>query len=142
MTNIITPPTVLLTPGGSTPTEEAQLMSSVSQSPKRAVLYARVSTEAQATDDKTSLSEQLLVLRNYADSHRYKVIEERPEEISGRKQDTEGLEKIRDLADAGEIDAVLVYKWNRMARTVARFETFMLEMKLSGVDVVSGWSVE
>jgi site-specific DNA recombinase len=112
-------------------------MTILQQSTKRAVLYARVSTEAQATDDKTSLSEQLLALRKYADSHGYKIVEEIPEEISGRKQDTEGLERIRDLAESGEIDAVLVYKWNRLARTVARFETFMLEMKLAGVEVIS-----
>src|SRR5215213_2400356 len=112
-------------------------MTILQQSTKRAVLYARVSTDAQATDDKTSLSEQLLALRKYADTHGYKTVEEIPEEISGRKQDTEGLERIRDLADSGKIDAVLVYKWNRLARTVARFESFMLEMKLAGVDVVS-----
>jgi DNA invertase Pin-like site-specific DNA recombinase len=101
------------------------------------VLYARVSTEAQATDDKTSLSEQLLGLRKYANARGYKMVEEIPEEISGRKQDPEGLERIRDLAKSGEIDTVLVYKWNRLARTVARFETFMLEMRLAGVSVVS-----
>jgi site-specific DNA recombinase len=112
-------------------------MRSVTQTPKRAVLYARVSTEAQATDEKTSLSEQLLALRKHADSRDYKIVEEISEEISGRKQDTEGLERIRDLAESGEIDAVLVYKWNRLARTVARFESFMLEMKLAGVEVVS-----
>lgn len=112
-------------------------MTILQQTPKRAVLYARVSTEAQATDDKTSLSEQLLALRKYADSHGYKVAEEIPEEVTGRKQDTEGLERIRDLADSGAIDAVLIYKWNRQARTVARFETFMLEMKLTGVHVIS-----
>src|SRR5215217_2685882 len=103
----------------------------------KAILYARVSTEAQATDDKTSLSEQLLALRKHADANGYKIADETPEEISGRKQDTEGLERIRDLADSGKIDAVLVYKWNRLARTVARFESFMLEMKLAGVSVIS-----
>src|SRR5829696_698014 len=103
----------------------------------KAILYARVSTEAQAADDKTSLSEQLLALRKYADTNGYEIAEEIPEEISGRKQDTEGLERIRDLADSGKIDAVLVYKWNRLARTVARFESFMLEMKLTGVNVMS-----
>jgi DNA invertase Pin-like site-specific DNA recombinase len=103
----------------------------------RAILYARVSTEAQATDDKTSLSEQLLAMRKYAEANGYEIADEIPEEMSGRKQDTEGLERIRDLADRGKIGAVLVYKWNRLARTVARFESFMLEMKLAGVDVVS-----
>jgi site-specific DNA recombinase len=137
MSNKIAPPTVLVTPGGPTLAKGAQLMKSVSQTPKRAVLYARVSTEAQAADDKTSLPEQLLALRKYADANGYRVVEEISEEITGRKQDTEGLERIRDFADAGDIDAVLVYKWNRMARTVARFESFMLEMRLARVEVVS-----
>jgi DNA invertase Pin-like site-specific DNA recombinase len=103
----------------------------------KAILYARVSTEAQAADDKTSLDEQLLALRQYADTNGYEIVDEIPEEITGRKQNTEGLERIRDSAETGKIDAVLVYRWNRLARTVARFERFMLEMKLSGVDVVS-----
>jgi site-specific DNA recombinase len=137
MSNRIAPPTVLATPGGPTLVKGAQLMKSVPQTPKRAVLYARVSTEAQAADDKTSLPEQLLALRRYADANGYRVVEEISEEITGRKQDTEGLERIRDLADDEQIDAVLVYKWNRMARTVARFESFMLEMRLARVEVVS-----
>jgi site-specific DNA recombinase len=101
----------------------------------KAILYARVSTEA--ADDKTSLSEQLLALQKYAGVHGYEIADEIPEEISGRKQNTEGLERIRDLAETGAIDAVLVHKWNRLACTVARFESFMLEMKLAGVEVVS-----
>lgn len=104
---------------------------------KPAVAYARVSTESQAADDKTSLSEQLLAIRKYAERHGYAIIDEIAEDISGRKQDTEGLEKIRDLAETGKIAAVLVHKWNRMARTVARFESLILEMKLAGVDIVS-----
>ena len=102
-----------------------------------AASFARVSTEGQSGDDKTSIPEQLLAIRKYADRHGYEIIEEISESISGRKQDTEGLERLRDLAESGKIGAVLVYKWNRMARTVARFESLMLEMKLAGVDIVS-----
>ncbi len=40
------------------------------------------------------------------------------------------------MSESGKIKAVLVYKWNRMARTVARFVSLMLEMKLAGVDIV------
>jgi DNA invertase Pin-like site-specific DNA recombinase len=101
------------------------------------VLYARVSTEAQAADDKTSLSEQILAIRKHADAHGWHVVEEIAESVSGRKQETEGLERIRDLAESGAIDILAVYKWNRLARTVRRFETLMLEMKLEGVEVVS-----
>jgi DNA invertase Pin-like site-specific DNA recombinase len=112
-------------------------MKSVSQTPKRAVLYARVSTEAQAADDKTSLSEQLLALRKHADAHSWRVVEEITESVSGRKQETEALERIRDLAESEAIDILAVYKWNRLARTVRRFETLMLEMKLEGVELIS-----
>jgi DNA invertase Pin-like site-specific DNA recombinase len=112
-------------------------MKSVSQTHKRAVLFARVSTEAQAADDKTSLSEQILALRKHADAHGWRVVEEIAEPVSGRKQETEGLERIRDLAESGAIDILAVHKWNRLARTVRRFETLMLEMKLDGVEIVS-----
>jgi DNA invertase Pin-like site-specific DNA recombinase len=103
----------------------------------RALIYARVSTEGQATEDKTSLDEQLLALRKYAAANSYEVAEEIQEDVSGRKQNTEGLRRIRNLAEAGKIDLVLVYKWNRLARTVRRFEDFMLVMKVAGVDVIS-----
>lgn len=102
-----------------------------------AASFARVSTDSQATDDKTSIPEQLLAIRKYAEAKGYEIVEEISESVSGRKQDTDGLERLRDLAESGKIGAVLVYKWNRMARTVARFESLMLEMKLAGVDIVS-----
>ncbi|MCA1715352.1 MAG: recombinase family protein, partial [Actinobacteria bacterium] len=41
------------------------------------------------------------------------------------------------LAESGAIDAVIVNKWNRLARTLAKYEAFMLQMKLDGVDVVA-----
>jgi site-specific DNA recombinase len=112
-------------------------MRSVTQSPKRAVLYARVSTPEQAADDKTSIPEQIRATTNYAAANGYEIVGEVVEDVTGRKQDTEGLEKLRDLAEAGKIDAVLVDKWNRMVRTLARFEIFTLEMRLAGVEVIS-----
>jgi site-specific DNA recombinase len=137
MIDRIAPPTVLTTPGAPTTDKEAQLMTSLPQTPKRAVLYARVSTEAQATDDKTSLSEQILAMRKHAEAQGWRVVKEITESVSGRKQATDGLERIRDLAESGAIDILAVHKWNRLARTVRRFETLMLEMKLEGVEVVS-----
>jgi predicted site-specific integrase-resolvase len=66
MSNRIAPPTVLQTPGGSTPDKEAQLMKSVSQTTKRAVLYARVSTKEQA-EKGYSMVQQLDALRSYCE---------------------------------------------------------------------------
>ncbi|MDP9426969.1 MAG: recombinase family protein [Actinomycetota bacterium] len=106
---------------------------------KRAALYARVSTEDQAGEDKTSLSEQLLYTRRRADTEGCSVNENHviAEEVNGRKSITQGLEKLRALAEAGDIDVVIVYKWNRLARSVAKYEGFIGLMKLCGVDVVS-----
>lgn len=58
MSDRIAPPTVLATPGDSTLRKGAQLMSSLPQTPKRAALYARVSTDEQA-ERGYSLPEQI-----------------------------------------------------------------------------------
>jgi site-specific DNA recombinase len=93
----------------------------------RAASYARVSTEDQATDDKTSLSEQLRGNRLYADANGYEIVDEIAEDVSGRKRTTPGLEKIRDLAESGAIDVVLVYKWNRLARKAVKQDQFIID---------------
>jgi site-specific DNA recombinase len=103
----------------------------------RAASYARVSTEDQATDDKTSLAEQLRGNRLYAEANAMTIVEEIAEDISGRKRTTPGLDRIRDMAEAGLIDVVIVYKWNRLARKATKQDLFIMEMKMAGVDVVS-----
>ena len=77
------------------------------------------------TDDKTSLSKQLRGNRLYADANGYEIIEEIAEDISGRKRITLGLEKIRDLAESGAIDVVLVYKWKRLTRKAVKQDQFI-----------------
>jgi DNA invertase Pin-like site-specific DNA recombinase len=103
----------------------------------KAVIFCRVSTEGQAAEDKTSLDEQQLALEKYAAANGYEVVEVIREDISGRRQVTDGLRRIQQLADARKIDAVLVYKWNRLARSLERFAALMLKMKMADVDVIS-----
>jgi DNA invertase Pin-like site-specific DNA recombinase len=104
---------------------------------ERAVLYARVSTADQAEEDKTSLPEQLRKTRRYAKQHGYTVVDEIPEEASGRKLHTRGLDKIRALAEAGAIDAVVVLNWGRLSRTVRKYEALTGLMDLYGVNVLT-----
>src|SRR5215207_4436845 len=119
MTNKITPPTVPLTPGGSTPDKEAQHMKSVSQTPKRAVLYARVSTDEQAKSGY-SLTAQLEALRSFAEAEGYEVVEEisDPGE-SGAYLGRPGLDRVRDLVAKGDVDVVLAQDRDRFAREPA-----------------------
>jgi len=50
-------------------------MTTLPQSPKRAVLYARVSTDEQARSGY-SLTQQLEALRVYAEAEGYEIVEE------------------------------------------------------------------
>src|SRR5215207_8442896 len=99
MTNKITPPTVPLTPGGPTPDKEAQHMKSVSQTPKRAVLYARVSTDEQA-EKGYSISDQLRSLREHAARDGYNVVDAIVDDgYSGADLNRPGLRRIMELAE-------------------------------------------
>jgi DNA invertase Pin-like site-specific DNA recombinase len=79
----------------------------------------------------------MLAMRKHADAQGWRVVKEITESLSGRKQETEELERIRDLAESGAMDILAVHKWSRLARSMRRFETLMLEMKLEGVEIVS-----
>lgn len=77
----------------------------------KCVLYHRVSTLAQNVDLMES------ELRKAADRYGYQVLTSIKEVGSGAKANREGLAKLMDLAKQGEIQAVLVYKLDRFARS-------------------------
>src|SRR5215210_2057470 len=85
---------------------------------KRAILYARVSTEEQAHSGY-SLAQQLEALREYAAREGYDVLEEVADEgWSGAYLERPGLDKVRDLVDAGGVDVVAALFRDRIARGV------------------------
>jgi DNA invertase Pin-like site-specific DNA recombinase len=87
--------------------------------PKRAILYARVSTDEQARSGY-SLSQQLEALREYASREGYdiaKEIEDRGH--SGATLARPGLDRVRDLVAAGTASIVLAQDRDRFAREPA-----------------------
>jgi site-specific DNA recombinase len=107
-------------------------------SPKRAILYVRVSTDEQA-EEGYSLPEQVRDLRRYAEANGYTIMGEPIEDdgYSGRTMNRPGLGLVRELAHDGAFDVLLVAKWNRLFRKGAYQDLFIAEMKLAGVDVIS-----
>jgi site-specific DNA recombinase len=86
--------------------------------PKRAILYARVSTEEQARSGY-SLAQQLEALREYAAREGYEIVEEIVDPgQSGASLARPGMDRVRDLVAAGGVSAVLAQDRDRFARKV------------------------
>jgi site-specific DNA recombinase len=75
--------------------------------PKTAVLYARVSGEEQAKKGY-SLPDQRQALREWAKDEGYEVLEEIADEgWSGAYLERPGLDRVRDLVEAGGVSIVV-----------------------------------
>src|SRR3954453_10434980 len=84
--------------------------------PKQAILYARVSTEEQAHSG-FSLAQQMEALREYAAREGYEVLEEvRDEGWSGAYLERPGLDRVRDLVEAGGVGVVFAQDADRITR--------------------------
>jgi site-specific DNA recombinase len=90
-----------------------------SKGSKRAILYARVSTEEQAKKGY-SLAQQLEALREYAFREGYEVLEEVTDPgQSGASLERPGLDLIRDTVAAGGVTVVLAQDRDRFVREPA-----------------------
>jgi site-specific DNA recombinase len=86
---------------------------------KRAVLYARVSTDEQARSGY-SLAQQLEALREYVAREGYEVLEEIVDPgQSGASLERPGMDRVRDLVSTGDISIVLAQDRDRVARKAA-----------------------
>jgi site-specific DNA recombinase len=87
--------------------------------PKRAILYARVSTDEQARSGY-SLAQQIEALREYAKREGYEVLEEVSDPgQSGASLERPGMDRVRDLVAAGGVSVVLAQDRDRFAREPA-----------------------
>jgi site-specific DNA recombinase len=87
--------------------------------PKRAILYARVSTDEQARSGY-SLAQQLEALRAYATREAYEVLEEVQDPgQSGASLERPGMDRVRDLVSAGGVSVVLAQDRDRFSREPA-----------------------
>jgi site-specific DNA recombinase len=89
------------------------------ESSKRAILYARVSTEEQARSGY-SLAQQIEALREYVIQEGYEILEEvRDPGQSGASLERPGLDHVRDLVAAGGVSVVLAQDRDRLSREPA-----------------------
>lgn len=104
---------------------------------KTAALYARVSSDRQKEDH--TIASQVAALVQYAETHEYLVPTEwrfQDEGYSGATLLRPGLEALRDLSAAGQLEAVLIYSPDRLSRKYAYQVLLVEELSRCGVEVI------
>jgi DNA invertase Pin-like site-specific DNA recombinase len=97
----------------------------------RVAIYARVSTSGQ------DAGMQVRELREYAENRRMEVIEEFIDKESGSKDRRPQLDRLWTLVRGRKIDTVLVYRFDRFARSTKQLVDALEEFNHLGVDFIS-----
>jgi DNA invertase Pin-like site-specific DNA recombinase len=101
---------------------------------KRVALYARVSTDMQAT----GLEAQVRTLKEYCAHNKIEDFELYSDEnFSGTKSSRPSLDRMMTAAKAGELTCVVVYSFSRFARSVTHLLSALEEFKKRNIAFVS-----
>lgn len=99
---------------------------------KRVAIYARVSTSEQTSDN------QLLELRSHCASRGWTIVREFVDHaISGSKKDRPHLRELMEFAWPGDVDCVLVWRFDRFARSLSHLVEALEEFRERGIDFAS-----
>ena len=104
---------------------------------KRAVLYARVSSDDRGKDGRNLLG-QLEMCREYARERGYQIVAELAEDdrgASGALFDLPELNRVREMARSGEFDVLVVREIDRLSRKLAKQLIVEEELKRYGVQI-------
>ncbi|MEW6215333.1 MAG: recombinase family protein [Nitrospirota bacterium] len=97
----------------------------------KVAIYCRVSTESQSVDM------QLSDLRTYAKQRGFEIYREYCDIGSGSKDSRPQLDALMDDARKGRVDIVLVWKFDRFARSTRHLINALHEFNHLGVDFIS-----
>src|SRR4030095_10356751 len=101
---------------------------------KRAALYARVSTKNNGQNPDT----QLVALREYVSNRVWEWAGEYVDHgVSGSKDSRPQLDRLMRDAKARKLDAVIVARFDRFARSTRHLVTALEEFSSLGVDFIS-----
>ncbi|MFT5909525.1 MAG: DNA invertase Pin-like site-specific DNA recombinase [Paraglaciecola sp.] len=100
---------------------------------KRVAIYARVSTLEKGQDPET----QLLQLREFAQRREFEVIGEYVDYASGKTEQREQYKMMLDLVRKRQIEVVLVWRYDRFARSTQALVNALNEFRSLGVNFIS-----
>ncbi len=101
----------------------------------KVAIYARVSTEKQAQEG--TIESQIVALREYAAADSHEILEECIDDgYSGTNLVRPGLDRLRDLAHQGLVDAVVMLSPDRLARKHVHQVVILEELEKRHVKVI------
>lgn len=101
---------------------------------KRVALYARVSTLNHGQDPEVQLRE----LRAYCERRGFEIVGEYVDKgISGSREQRPALDKLIAVCHKRLVDAVVVYRYDRFARSLRQLVNALEEFRSIGIDFIS-----
>lgn len=99
----------------------------------RVAIYARVSTFEKGQDPET----QLIQLREYVERREFELVDTFVDYASGKTENREQYQAMLQLVRKRKIDVVLVWRYDRFARSTQALVNALSEFKSLGVDFIS-----
>lgn len=96
----------------------------------KVAIYARTSKSDQKPENQTQ------ELQNYAKTHNYEIVEIYEDRVSGAKATRPGLDRLMQDARAGRFNAVVIWKIDRLGRSVVHMAQVIQEWRNLGVDLI------
>lgn len=96
------------------------------------MIYARVST----ADKNQHRGMQLKLLREFSERNNFDLAGEFIDYASGSKNNREGYQQVLDLAKKRQVDVVLVYSYDRFARSTLELVKAVDEFRELGIDFI------
>ncbi|MCX4612123.1 recombinase family protein [Streptomyces mirabilis] len=111
-------------------------MTNSTTAPVRAAIYTRVASVKQ--NDSFALKAQEDACRQYAEAKGWTVADVYQDQgVSGTQTSRPEFERLITDADAGRVDAVLVYRFDRVARTIVAFFNLVDALRLRQITITS-----
>lgn len=104
---------------------------------KNAIGYIRVSTEQQAEEDRYGVDVQKAEILMYADKHGYTIVDWKIDEVSGTSDDRPALNEILFGASNPPIEAVIIFKTDRLARDTKLYFYYVYTLEKKNIKLLS-----
>ncbi len=117
----------------NSPTVSEYLLDMPPPPTQRGASYARVSTNDRGQDPET----QLLQLREYAQRRGFDVADEYVDHATGTTEERANYQRLLDDVRKRKVDVVLVWRYDRFARSTQALINALNEFRDLGVDFIS-----